>query len=270
VGRRILVVVAIGAALSLLSSSAGATDFGGWMISSWSGNTFSGKFKNETASPINGVAVGTALKEGNPITAFSIENLKCQLYAAYGSAFCYVALLIQPGATVAFRGTSKNKLTPAGLQMCSSADKGMDNTCVNVPLSSKGGSVLPVTTTAGGGSNPKAAGFRTAARRALQDVNFALEDEAKAAGEVSTDPSLARFHLSQALPWLQSAAKQNFQSPGADTELHDAINADTHALDWLRSGKPGRLARAREYLDSATAHKNAAVRYLTPLAREPA
>jgi len=260
---RLAVVVA---AVAVLAGSAGAsTGPGGWTVTKWSGNTFSGVFTNTTKDPINGVSVGTALKEGNPITAFTINAITCQLYAAYGSAYCYVSLLIQPGAAVVFHGTSKNPLTPAGVVMCTSADKGMDNTCTNVPLASKQQTMT--VTTGGSAIASKTEGFRAAAKLALNYVNIAVESEASATKELGGDLSIARRDLAHALNFLQGAAKKNFNSSLADTELHDAISADTHALDWLKSGKPGRVSQARTWLKSAAFHKESAVRILTGLAR---
>jgi len=259
------------AAVAVLAGSAGAsTGPGGWSVTQWSGNTFSGVFTNTTRDPINGVSVGTALKEGNPITAFTIANVTCQLYAAYGSAYCYVALLIQPGATVAFRGVAKNKLTPAGVVMCSSADRGMDNTCTNVPLTSKKQTIKPttthvITTTASSGTVVKVQALKEAAILAHNDVVFALQDERKALETLNVQS--VGDALDSSRKFLQGALSEGFHDAFAEDQIKDAIRDDTHALDSLNENGSGAMATVDRFVKSAIAHKNVAVKRLKSLAR---
>ena len=231
-------------AVSVLPASAGAsTGNGGWVITKSSGNTFSGMFTNETASPINGVAVGTADKAANPITSFTINAIVCQLYANYGSAFCYTALLIQPGASVLFHGTSEKALPPAGLQMCTSADRGMDNTCSDVALAkakaqahkSKKSSVTHATSVR-----------KQAAAAAFEEVLKAISEEADALDDLNAGHThAAQQDLSRALYRLRNALVEPFDAPDIAGDLKSAQRDDEDAYNDLGSTTPGKISRAR-------------------------
>lgn len=265
-------LVAVLVAVAALAGSAGAsTGPGGWTVTKWSKNTFSGVFTNTTKDPINGVSVGTALKEGNPITAFSINDITCRLYAADGSAYCYVALLIQPGATVAFRGVARHTLTRAGVVMCSSADRGMDNTCTNVPLTSKKQSVTGttttdvITTTASSGTVAKVQILKEAAIWAHNDVVYALQDERKALETLDVRSVGAALESSRAS--LQSALSEKFHDAFAEDQIKDAIRDDTHAIDSLNENGSGAMATVDRFVKSAISHKKVAIQRLKSLAR---
>jgi hypothetical protein len=241
-------------ALALLSSAAGAsTGNGGWVITNSSGNTFSGTFTNETASPINGVAVGTADKAANPITAFTINAIVCQLYANYGSAYCYTALLIQPGATVLFHGTSQKALPPAGLQMCTSADRGMDNTCSDVALAKAKAQATKSKKSKATSTISDAELRKRAAGRAFEDALKALDGMATAVEDVNKGDTRGALHvlINQADSFLVGALSQNFDAADISGDLRSALQDVRDAQHELISTKPGKLSRVRKLLDAA-------------------
>ena len=239
-------------AVSVLSASAGASaGNGGWVITKSSGNTFSGVFTNETASPINGVAVGTADKAANPITSFTINAIVCQLYANYGSAYCYTALLIQPGASVLFHGTSEKALPPAGLQMCTSADRGMDNTCSDVALAKAKKSKKSSVTHA-------ASARKQAAAAAFEEVLKAISEEADALDALNAGHThAAQQDLSRALYRLRNALVEPFDAPDIAGDLKSAQRDDEDAYNDLGSTTPGKISRARTLITDAQAKKHA-------------
>ena len=255
-------------ALSLLSSAAGAsTGTGGWVITKSSGNAFSGTFTNETASPINGVSVGTAAKAGNPITAFTIDAIQCQLYANYGSAYCYTALLIQPGATVLFHGTAQKALTPAGLQMCTSADRGMDNTCSDVAQAkakAKAQAKKSKKSSATRATSPR----KQAAAAARAFVLEAISMEANALSDLNKGETLlgSRNDLAVAQHRLEKALAQPFDAADIAGDLKSAIQDDKDAWNELDSKKPGRIARARKLITTAQGKKTIAALDLSHIA----
>jgi hypothetical protein len=246
------VAVALAVACALPLSAAASTGTGGWQITKSSGSTFSGVFTNTTRDPINGVAVGTAQKALNPIDSFTINGIVCQLYAQYGSAYCYVGLLIQPGASVAFSGASRHALPPAGLQMCSSADKGMDNTCVDVAV--KGASVA---------TSARA----SAAAAAYAQVQVAISQETQALDDLDKGSTLAaRNDLAFAQGHLKRALGFPFDAASITGDLKSASQHDADAWDDLDSTKFGKIARSRVLIREALAEKKDAARNLSTIA----
>ncbi|MBV8258088.1 MAG: hypothetical protein JO073_09765 [Actinobacteria bacterium] len=269
------------AALSLLalavtvSSASGARrDTGGWTVSA-SGTQISGTFTNPTASVVNGVAVGTALKSKNPIVSFTFEGQKCGLYAPYGSAYCYTNVKVKPGQTVSFSGTTK---TPIGctkrrlsssppatcgvVQMCSSADKGMDNTCNDVKAGAAG-SPPATTTTATAATSQKYA-------EAIYVVGNAIDAEDDALkfltgpGELSPPKSIEALQESRS--YLANATKETQGAPpSVDANLEQASASDEEALTEIQGTTQGRYARARAAIKDALTRKGKALATLKSL-----
>lgn len=137
------------AGLALVVSTATASQNNEWVINAKvGGTTFTGTYTNRTGKLVNGVSIGTATLAKNPITSFTFNGVSCPLYAGAGSAYCYHISIPPSGARVSFAvgaeqsvslsGSSKYPLSPAGFQACDTEDGGMDNDCVDVPLSSSG------------------------------------------------------------------------------------------------------------------------------------
>ncbi len=243
---RLTGATAVVAAVVAMSSSAGASTSAGWLITKWTGNTFAGTFTNETASPINGIAVGTADKAKNPITAFEINNIVCQLYANYGSAYCYTALLIQPGATVLFHGASMHALTPAGLQMCSSADKGMDNTCTDVAL--KASTTIAVSSKA----------RKQQAALAFEEVLVAIRSERNALDAIDKGDLVdARNQLVLGMGDLDHARGRKFDAADIAGDLRSARQDDLDAWHDLKKVPPEK-GPAKKLIDKALGDKHIA------------
>jgi hypothetical protein len=130
-------VVLVVAALAVAGGARADQGTGGWVLHV-SGTMFNGTFTNPTASVVNGVAIGTQQAAGNPIVQFTFQNQSCGLYAQVGNSYCYTNVDVGPGKTASFSGAAAKPIDAGGLQMCSSADRGMDNTCVDVKSSSGG------------------------------------------------------------------------------------------------------------------------------------
>lgn len=96
---------------------------------------FTGTDKNTGTTTHNFVSIGTAGaggQENNPVTSFTVNGQSCQLYAAYGSAYCQVNL--PPGATINFSGTTQSPATT--FSYCTSDNNGVDNDCNDVNVGS--------------------------------------------------------------------------------------------------------------------------------------
>lgn len=92
------------------------------------GTSFAGTEKNTGSTTHNFISIGTSGQESNPITSFTVNGQQCQLYAAYGSAYCSVNL--PPGATATFSGTIQTSTT--SFTFCTSDNSGINNDCNNV------------------------------------------------------------------------------------------------------------------------------------------
>jgi len=229
-------------AVAALSSSAGAsTGTGGWTLHV-SGKMFHGTFTNTTASAVNGVAIGTQLKAKNPIVSFTFAGRKCGLYAQYGSAYCYEGFSLAPGKTASFFGDAQLSIGPGGLQMCSSADKGMDNTCVDV-------AVIAVSSTA----------RKQAAAAASDFVATAISEEGDALADLKDgDTHAARNAISIGARKLGQAMDQPFDAADITGDLKSAYQDDRDAWNDLDANKPGKISRARALLATALGKKHAA------------
>lgn len=239
--RLVVVLVAVAA----LTTSAGAsTGTGGWTLHV-SGRMFDGVFTNPTGSVIDGVAIGTQLKAKNPIVSFTFAGQACGLYAAYGSAYCYTNISIGPGKSASFSGDARLPIGPGGLQMCSSADRGMDNTCLDVPAKEA---------VAVSSSNRKADAAVARAR-----VMEAVSEEGRALVDLRKGDTLgARNDLAKAVDKLKVAMAYPYDAADVTGDLRSAVHDDEAAESELAGTTPGKLVRARGLVANADAKKRSA------------
>ena len=268
---RAAALVALAVLVVVPSALAAHTDTGGWTVSA-NGTQLTGTFTNPTASVVNGVAVGTALKSKNPIVAFTFEGQTCGLYAPYGSAYCYTNVKVKPGQTVSFSGETK---TPIGcakrrlsssppatcgvVQMCDSADKGMDNTCTDVQAGAS----------ASGGTK-KTPTWVSRAVNAKLDLEQALRDEARAAS------LLQDFKYTQAVTAIRAAQARidlamgdlkklkDIVPPGGDqSDAQAAFGSGAAANSWDSGAIQHATNADKDTGDTEISDKNLAVKFLS-------
>lgn len=210
----------------------------------WSGKTFGGTFTNPTASVVNGIAIGTSLKEKDAITSFFFAGHKCGLYAQYGSAYCYTDQAVAPGKSASFSGTIQAALGKGGFfQACSSADRGMDNTCVNVTVQSAAPAV----------SQPDL-------KLVIDDLETAIYAEDTAISALKQGySSKALRRLNDAMEKLRWSMKYTSMLPvSAGADVESALHFDTQAID-LFNGKPSGRKAAISKIEDALVDKKAAL-----------
>lgn len=257
-GRRLAGLGVVLLAVAALSTSAGADQgTGGWNLRV-SGKMFSGTFTNPTASVINDVAVGTPQKAKNPIVSMTFAGQTCGLYAPYGSAFCGKHVSIKPGKSASFSGDAKKPIGSGGLQMCSSADGGMDNTCVDVVSASSKSVVTTPTTTVNH--------VQLHAQLARAYVLKALSAEATALEELNKGDTHAAAH--QLLEGRRALTDALSYDIPADIrgDLRSASSDDYAGAGDLYGTKPGKIQRTRALIKDAQGKKTTAALDLNHIA----
>lgn len=209
-----------------IASSAGAFHLDNrWRVTT-TGKHFTGTYTNTTDSVVNGFAVGTGLKDKNAIVSFTIAGQKCGLYAAYGSAYCYTNIAVKPGETVTFDGDTEEAVGSEGFQMCDSADRGMDNTCIDVAVSKS----EAATTTLSQDDTRHL-------RLAVHYLDAAISAEEAAVRALKNgNPLLAEQKVSAGASAVHDAANDIYES-GVDALL-PAVSDAEHALHLDHQAQP--------------------------------